>query len=227
VLMADVDGPVVGTEAEKLQGLGLQATALAADIACPDSVRQMVRAATTRLGGLDVLVNNAALGDECAFEDITEGHWQRILSVNLDGAMLCTREALPVLKKSPAASIVNIASIQGFMGQPNAAPYATAKGGLVNLTRCMAVDFGPWGIRANAVAPGFIDTRMALLADGSGHEHRTDWFREVFIKHGRLPLRRAGLAADIAGPVAFLAGDDSAYVTGQVLAVDGGVTCTY
>jgi NAD(P)-dependent dehydrogenase (short-subunit alcohol dehydrogenase family) len=104
--------------------------------------------------------------------------------------------------------------------------YATAKAGVVNLTRCMAVDLGPLGIRANAIAPGFIDTRMALM-HGSIHEHQTDWFNDVFIKHGRLPLRRPGKPEDVAGPILFLASDDSRYVTGHVLVVDGGLTCTY
>ena len=97
----------------------------------------------------------------------------------------------------------------------------------MNLTRCLAVDFGPFGIRANAVAPGFIDTRLALLPDGAGHEHRTQWFQDIYIKHGRLPLRRAGTPEDVAGPIVFLAGDDSRYVTGQILVVDGGFMCTY
>ena len=105
--------------------------------------------------------------------------------------------------------------------------YATAKGGVVNLTRCMAVDFGPEGIRANAVAPGYIDTRMALQKQDGTHEHQTEWYKDIYVKHGRMPLRRAGKPEDVAGPILFLASDDSRYMTGQVLVVDGGFTCTY
>jgi NAD(P)-dependent dehydrogenase (short-subunit alcohol dehydrogenase family) len=148
------------------------------------------------------------------------------MSVNLDSVLYCAQAALPHLQKSPSPSIINIASIQGIRGQPNALAYASAKGGVVNLTRCMAVDFGPVGVRVNAVAPGYIDTRMALMHGGE-HEHQTDWFQDVFIKHGRLPLRRPGTVEDVAGPILFLASDDSRYMTGQVLVVDGGITCTY
>ena len=105
--------------------------------------------------------------------------------------------------------------------------YATAKGGLINLTRCMAVDFGPFGVRANAVAPGYIDTRMARQKHDTPHEHETDWFQDIFFKYGRMPLRRAGKPEDVAGPILFLASDDSLYVTGTVLVVDGGFTATY
>ena len=93
--------------------------------------------------------------------------------------------------------------------------------------RCMAVDFGPFGIRANAVAPGYIDTRMAEQKQGTPHEHQTDWFQDICFKYGRMPLRRAGKPEDVAGPILFLASDDSLYVTGTVLVVDGGFTATY
>jgi NAD(P)-dependent dehydrogenase (short-subunit alcohol dehydrogenase family) len=148
------------------------------------------------------------------------------MNINLDSVLYGAQAAMPHLRRSPCASIVNVASIQGLRGQPNSMTYATAKGAVVNLTRCMAVDFGPLGVRVNAIAPGYIDTRMALM-HGNVHEHQTEWFQDVFIKHGRLPLRRPGKAEDVAGPILFLASDDSRYVTGQVLVVDGGLTCTY
>ncbi len=227
VLLADVDGDLAEEQAAALAAKGLEAAAATVDIANADSAAAMVAAVLSRWGRLDALINNAAISLETPFETLSQETWRRVFSINLDGALLVTQAALPALKQSRAASIVNVASIQGLFGQPDAVAYATAKGGLINLTRCMAVEFGPFGIRANAVAPGFIDTRMALLPDGSGHEHETDWFQDVFIKHGRLPLGRAGRPEDLAGPIVFLAGDQSRYVTGQVLVVDGGVTCTY
>ena len=227
VLLADIDPAPAAEAAEELAADGFEAAAHPVNVAEPASAAAMARFAADRWGRIDVLVNNAAIAVETPFEAITRESWDRVIGINLSGAVHVTRAALPHLKSSPCASIVNLASTQGFRGQPDAAAYATAKGGILNLTRCMAVDFGPHGVRANAVAPGFIDTRMALLPDGSGHEHETDWYQDIYVKHGRMPLRRAGTPADVVGPIVFLASDDSGYVTGQVLVVDGGFTCTY
>jgi NAD(P)-dependent dehydrogenase (short-subunit alcohol dehydrogenase family) len=226
VLMCDLDEDVVLSAADALREEGLTVQALQADVSNQDSIAQAVAAAVTAWNRLDILVSNAAITDDTPFESISAERWHRVMNVNLDSVLYGAQAAMPHLKRSPCASIVNVASIQGLRGQPNSMAYATAKGAVVNLTRCMAVDFGPLGVRVNAIAPGYIDTRMALM-HGNVHEHQTDWFQEVFIKHGRLPLRRPGKAEDVAGPILFLASDDSRYVTGQVLVVDGGLTCTY
>jgi NAD(P)-dependent dehydrogenase (short-subunit alcohol dehydrogenase family) len=226
VLMCDLDEDVVLSAADALREEGLTVQALKADVSNQDSIAQAVAAAVTAWGRLDILISNAAITDDTPFESISAERWHRVMNVNLDSVLYGAQAAMPHLKRSPCASIVNVASIQGLRGQPNSMAYATAKGAVVNLTRCMAVDFGPLGVRVNAIAPGYIDTRMALM-HGNVHEHQTDWFQEVFIKHGRLPLRRPGKAEDVAGPILFLASDDSRYVTGQVLVVDGGLTCTY
>ena len=226
VLMCDRDEDVVRGAAADLLKDGLTARAVRADVSSHASIADAIAAAVSSWGRLDILVSNAAITDDTPFESISAERWHQVMSVNLDSVLYGAQAALPHLKRSPCASIVNVASIQGLRGQPNSMAYATAKGAVVNLTRCMAVDFGPLGVRVNAIAPGYIDTRMALM-HGNVHEHQTDWFQDVFIKHGRLPLRRPGTAEDVAGPILFLAGDDSRYVTGQVLVVDGGLTCTY
>ena len=177
-------------------------------------------------GRLDVLVNNAAIADDTGLADLTHDRLAEVMAVNFEGALNCIATALPMLRGSRAASVINIASTQGFRGQPNAVAYSASKGALISLTRSLAVDLGPQGIRVNALAPGFIDTRMAIQRGGT-HEHESEWFRDVYIRHGRLPLRRPGKPDDVAGPIAFLASDDSRYVTGQVIVVDGGLTCTY
>jgi NAD(P)-dependent dehydrogenase (short-subunit alcohol dehydrogenase family) len=226
VLMCDLDEDVVRSAADDLRREGLAVQAVKADVSDQESIVHAVAAAISAWGRLDILVSNAAITDDTPFESISTERWHQVMNVNLDSVLYGAQAAMPHLRRSPCASIVNVASIQGLRGQPNSMAYATAKGAVVNLTRCMAVDFGPLGVRVNAVAPGYIDTRMALM-HGNVHEHQTDWFQDVFIKHGRLPLRRPGKAEDVAGPILFLASDDSRYVTGQVLVVDGGLTCTY
>jgi len=226
VLMCDLDEDVVLVAANDLLKEGLTVKATKADVSDQASISDAVAATVSAWGRLDILVSNAAITDDTPFESISAERWHQVMNVNLDSVLYGAQAAMPHLRRSPCASIVNVASIQGLRGQPNSMAYATAKGAVVNLTRCMAVDFGPLGVRVNAIAPGYIDTRMALM-HGNVHEHQTDWFQDVFIKHGRLPLRRPGKAEDVAGPILFLASDDSRYVTGQVLVVDGGLTCTY
>jgi NAD(P)-dependent dehydrogenase (short-subunit alcohol dehydrogenase family) len=226
VTLCDIDeAPLQAVVADLLRS-SLPVQAVPVDVSDRASIVSAVAATIAAWGQLDVLVSNAAITDDTPLAAISPEQWRRVLAVNLDGVLFCAQAAVPHLRHSLNGSIINIASIQGLRGQPDAMAYATAKAGVVNLTRCMAVDLGPLGIRANAIAPGFIDTRMALM-HGSIHEHQTDWFNDVFIKHGRLPLRRPGKPEDVAGPILFLASDDSRYVTGHVLVVDGGLTCTY
>jgi NAD(P)-dependent dehydrogenase (short-subunit alcohol dehydrogenase family) len=226
VLIGDIDAVELPIAERALKGDGLEVVSCVVDVADRAMIGRMIDQAVGAWGRLDILVSNAAIVDDAAIADITPERWHKVMAVNLDSVLYGAQAALPHLRRSPSPSIINIASIQGIRGQPNAMAYASAKGAVVNLTRCMAVDFGPDGIRVNAIAPGYIDTRMAEMHGGQ-HEHRTDWFQDVFIKYGRLPLRRPGTVEDVAGPILFLASDDSRYVTGQVLVVDGGVTSTY
>jgi NAD(P)-dependent dehydrogenase (short-subunit alcohol dehydrogenase family) len=227
VLLSDIDEDALLSTAASLKDQGVAVAAVRCDVADQASIDAMVGKAVRDWGRIDIVVNNAAISDDTPIEDLSDAQWRSVLAVNLDSVLRVTKLALPHLKESPAGSIVNIASVQGIRGQPHAMAYATAKGGVINLTRCMAVDFGPFGIRANAVAPGYIDTRMAEQKLDTPHEHKTDWFQDIYFKYGRMPLRRAGQADDVAGPILFLASDDSLYVTGTVLVVDGGFTCTY
>jgi len=193
------------------------------------SDRASIRTALSRIedwGGLDGIVNNAALLDIGHAADILEDQWSRILDVNLTGALRVTQASLPLLRQSTSPAIVNTLSTQAFFGVPRSAAYATAKGGLFMLTRSMAVDFGSEGIRVNAVAPGFIDTRMAVMEDGR-HEHELEDFRTHYIEAGRIPLRRPGKPEDCAGTFVFLLSDLSLYITGQAICVDGGLSATY
>ena len=174
------------------------------------------------------MVNNAGILDATGINDMTMERYLEVIAVNQHGAIRVTKTLLPLIRKGDQAKrIVNIASIMGVRGSRESIPYSTAKGAIVNFTRALACDLAPEGITVNAIGPGFIDTDMAFLADGSGHEHDTEWFKEIYIKHGRIPLGRAGKPEDISGPVLFFCSDDSKYVTGQILLVDGGVSATF
>ena len=225
VLLTDVDAGALAEAADGLSASGERLRPAALDV----SDRASIEGALSRIedwGGLDGIVNNAAMLDISHAADVPEDRWSRVLDVNLTGALRVTQAALPLLRQSSSPAIVNTLSTQAFFGVPKSAAYATAKGGLMMLTRSMAVDFGSEGIRVNAVAPGFIDTRMALMEDGR-HEHEQDDFRTHYIDAGRIPLRRSGKPDDCAGAFVFLLSDLSLYITGQAICVDGGLSATY
>ena len=219
VVLSDVDAAALGEAGE---ATSLPVVVL--DVADRGSVAAGIARTVERLGGLDGLVNNAAMLDESDAATVSESRFAEVLSANLTSIVRVSQAALPHLEG--AGAIVNTLSTQAMFGQRNSAAYATAKGGALNLTRAMAVDFAPRGVRVNAVAPGFIDTRMAIMADGS-HEHRSAWFRDIYLSHRKIPLRRAGTPEDCAGAFVFLLSAAAAYITGQCIAVDGGLTATY
>lgn len=217
VAINDVDA---GAAAETAAALGGRAFALPFDIGDPEAIF----AASAAMDRLDFLVNNAGIEDLHGFDTMTLDHWDRITRVNLDGALFVSKAFVPLIRKNGGA-IVNVASIQGVRARTGSLAYAAAKGGIVNLTRAMACDLAP-DIRVNAVAPGFINTPMCIRPDGS-HEYEQDWFQQVYIRHGHIPLRLPGRAADVAGPAVFLLSDAARYITGQVLMVDGGLSATF
>jgi 3-oxoacyl-[acyl-carrier protein] reductase len=224
VYLGDIDAITLGPD--DIAKFGHRAIPTRLNIVDLDDVTQVCGAIEQVHGRLDGLVNNAAVLDSSPFELLQYDTFESVLRTNLGGALLCAMNAAPLLERSDRATIVNIASIMGLFGTQASIPYSTAKAGLINLTRCLAVDLARKGITANAVAPGFIETRMSKLMDGSS-EYATQEFQDVFLKYGRLPAGRTGTPQDVSGVVAFLLSDDARYITGQVLTVDGGVTATY
>jgi 2-deoxy-D-gluconate 3-dehydrogenase len=187
-----------------------------ADMADPDAVRAAVARATEELGGLDVLVNNAGTIERGPSAELALERWDRVLDVNLRGAFVAAQAAYEALADGGGA-IVNIASLSARFGVRQGAAYAASKGGLVQLTRALALEWAPAGIRVNAVAPGYVATDFTrALQDDPG--------RHASIL-ARIPMGRWATPQDIAGSVVYFASDLAAYVTGQVLYADGGYSC--
>jgi NAD(P)-dependent dehydrogenase (short-subunit alcohol dehydrogenase family) len=223
-VIADLDLPEAKAVAASLPN----AMAERCDITSADEVANLYRAVEARYGRLDILVNNASMLDISPLAGLDMATYRQVIEVNLTGAVEMCRVGVPLIQKGGRGGrIIFISSINGMRGQPGNLPYATAKGGIINLGRALAAELGKDGITVNTIAPGFIDTRMAIIPGTTTHESETDWFQDVYMKHGRLLLGRYGTPEDIAGAAFFFASDDSRYVTGQVLAVDGGVMATF
>jgi NAD(P)-dependent dehydrogenase (short-subunit alcohol dehydrogenase family) len=210
--------------AEELTRGGAEALAVAGDVGEPDDAQRAVDEAVEAFGGLDLLVNNAGIGDGGTALEEDPGGWDAVLRINLTGAFLMARAALPHLLPR-RGSIVNVSSTSGFLAGPGWTAYCTSKAGLVMLTRCLANDFGPAGVRANCVCPGWVRTPMGDEdMDAVARAHGTDREGAYRLVHEDVPLRRPAEADEIAAAVSFLAGPDASYVNGVALPVDGGAT---
>jgi 3-oxoacyl-[acyl-carrier protein] reductase len=203
------------TEAEsvvaEIEKRGGRALAAIADVTDPGAVEAMVAAAAKQFGGVDILVNNAAVRKETRLETMTAVEWREILSVILDGAFNCAKSCLPHLKKSGAGAIINIGGLSGHTGAKHRAHVITAKAGIIGLTRALAHDLAADRVTVNCVAPGLIDTaRKPGTPEPQHHQTQT------------MLAGRFGAAEDVAAAVRFLAGPGARYITGQTLHVNGG-----
>lgn len=226
VALVDLDAEALGAARRSIPLGDDRALAVTCDIGIPADVHGLFQQVQGAFGALDILINNAAILDWTPLADLRAARLTEVLRVNFGGAVNCSQAFAAQPALGMTARIVNVSSINGLRGTANSVAYNASKAALLSLTQSLAVELAPRGIAVNAIAPGFIDTRMSKLADGSS-EYDTDWFREVFIKHRRIPTGRPGTPEDIAGPVVFLASDDARYINGQVLVVDGGVTATF
>jgi|TARA_B110000263_G_scaffold27047_1_gene20602 3-oxoacyl-[acyl-carrier protein] reductase len=176
--------------------------------------------------GLDILINNAGIEDGFLLKDQSYEKYRETMKINMDAPFLCSKYALPLLENSKGGRIIMISSIQGIRGYKGNISYNTAKGGMINMTRVLAVELAEKNILVNSIAPGFINTPLSVMKDGK-LEWDTDWFKDVYLKYEKLPMGRYGNPDDIAGAVYFFCSEDSKYVTGQTLLVDGGVSSTF
>ncbi|MBT4487320.1 MAG: SDR family oxidoreductase [Rhodospirillaceae bacterium] len=219
IAICDVDGAALEQTARELPGV----TAVIADVADAGDVDAMFTKAEDALGGLDVLVNNAGIaGPTGLLEDLSLDDWRRCLAVNLDGHFHCLRRAVPLMKAQGAGCIINLSSSAGILGLPNRTPYTASKWAVVGLTKSLAMEVGPFGIRVNAIAPGSVegdrmDRVIAAEAAASGHSEAA--IREDYVR--TVSMRTFVTAEDVAAMAIFLASDAGAKISGQVISVDG------
>ena len=199
--------------AEKIRALGQQAIAQQTDVSQSESVDTLIKTTLDAWGKIDILVNNAGITRDNLLMRMKEDEWDAVLDVNLKGAYHCIKAVTRSMMKARSGRIINVSSVVGLMGNAGQINYAASKSGLIGLTKSVAKELASRNITANAVAPGFIPTDMtAKLKDD---------MQEQLI--AQIPLGKLGSSEDIAAAVAFLASDDAAYITGQVIVVDGGM----
>ena len=203
-----------GLETEKeIAAFGVKAKGYASNAAEFASTEELVKQVVADFGRIDILVNNAGITKDALMLRMTEAQWDAVIAVNLKSAFNFIHAVTPIMLKQKAGSIINMASVVGVHGNAGQCNYAASKAGLIALAKSIGQEVGSRGIRANAIAPGFIDTAMTqALPD----DVRKTWIQNI-------PLRRAGQVEDIANVATFLASDLSSYVTGQVIQVDGGM----
>jgi NAD(P)-dependent dehydrogenase (short-subunit alcohol dehydrogenase family) len=209
---------------ELVSELGEAAVAVPGDVGEPDLAAALASAALDRFGGVDGVVLNAGIGDSHPAGDETPEGWERTIRTNLTGAFLVARAALPHLVERRGA-IVGIASVNAMRAGPGWASYCTSKAGLVMLCKTIANDYGPLGVRANAVCPGWVRTPMGDAdMDELARRRGTDREGAYALAHEHVPLRRPADAEEVAAVVSFLLSDEASYVSGAELPVDGGAT---
>lgn len=211
VVISDLDDAIVQAVASEI---GRGAIGIAANVTSADDVARLLDTTNERLGSVDVVVNNAGITRDTLMIRMDERDWDMVLDINLKGAFLVTKAASRIMMKQRRGRIINISSVVGIIGNAGQANYSASKAGLIGLTKSAAKELASRGVTVNAVAPGYIETDMT--------KNLPEAARDEFLRN--IALKRPGSPDDVASAVLFFASDEAAYVTGQVLAVDGGLT---
>ncbi len=213
IAVCDVNAETAEAVAQEVRDLGPRAAAQQGDISKASDADGAVKATVEQMGRLDILVNNAGVTRDGLLLRMSEEDWDHVLTINLKGTFLCSRAAARVMSKQRWGRIINVASVIGIRGNAGQANYAASKAGVIGLTKSLAREFASRGITANAVAPGFIRTAMTDVL--------SDAVKEQIL--AQIPLGALGQPEDVAAVITFLAGEGAGYVTGQVIAIDGGM----
>ncbi|MBU3101402.1 3-oxoacyl-[acyl-carrier-protein] reductase [Clostridium sp. DSM 17811] len=198
---------------KEIEALGVKVLAIQADISSYTDVENMIKKSVEEFGSIDVLVNNAGITKDGLLMRMKEADFDSVIDINLKGAFNCTRHVAAIMLKQRSGRIINISSVSGLTGNAGQVNYSAAKAGIIGMTKSVAKEFGSRGVTCNAVAPGYIQTDMT--------EDLPAKVKDTIM--GTIPLKRLGRPEDVANVVAFLATDEAAYITGQVINVDGGM----
>ncbi len=213
IAVADVNLELARSTAEEISATGVRGIAIKLDVSSQLAVSNAFKTFAEELGILNILVNNAGITKDGVLLRMKEEDWDAVMNINLKGSFLCCKEAIRSMAKQRYGKIVNISSVVAFTGNPGQANYSSSKAGLIGLTRTIAREYSARGVRANAVAPGFIQTAMTdVLSDDVKNEMKS-----------AIPLREFGTVDDVTNAVMFLSAPESDYITGQVIHVNGGM----